>query len=124
MYDILIYGIVCVLLLAVSNIIFFSTDEEIINQIKGTNQALAEIKELLKQQVKRKLKSIVCHQWHWQKLISGAGDWKYILSKLDYGAVKSISDALVHLGWIPDSSVWNDAILIFLIWQFHYKWLK
>lgn len=52
-------------LLAVLNFLnkilpFFTTDEEIINQIKGTNQALSEIKELLKQQVRSKLKCIVC----------------------------------------------------------------
>lgn len=49
----------------------FFTDEEIINQIKGTNKALAEIKELLKQQVKSQMKYIVCHQRHRQELISG-----------------------------------------------------
>lgn len=39
----------------IKSLFFFFTDEEIINQIKGTNKALAEIKELLKQEVKSPL---------------------------------------------------------------------
>uniref|UniRef100_A0A9J7XS48 Si:ch211-43f4.1 n=1 Tax=Cyprinus carpio carpio TaxID=630221 RepID=A0A9J7XS48_CYPCA len=40
-----------ILILSVVNLRLFTTDGEIIKQIKGTNQELAEIKELLKQQI-------------------------------------------------------------------------